>query len=322
MMENKNSKVLIIILTILVIGLSSFIVYDKVLNKSNIQEQDKNNTTNNNLIIDNHKSEHVELEENVKKEITELFKFVYDYYDTGNAYCGGYDNNDRIEKKENLSKAIYYTASSKYTHYDDMIKHLKTYMTERVIYGQHYMGKDNGSYVEKDGKLYCANFGKGGNIYQLTNTTITYSEPHTDVIYTQIEIELNYDGKVYEYYDVTFSKENNNWIISSFERKEQYTFSDFAGTVFKNEDNDEYLILWDNGTYSYEGTLGNYIIEGHSIKLNYIFENNKKVTQEKSIELRIMDKTQIFDHQSRKLVKVNQPPSSVDNDFYNAINNQ
>ena len=317
-MNNKSSKIIIIILTILVIGLTGYIVYDKVLSKNQSQEDNKiTNNEENNKNENDEKSDHVELDANLKKELLDVFAFVYDYKMTPNAYCGGYINGDIITPEDpEVNGDNIYTASSKYKSYDEMIAHLKQYMTEHVIYGHYYMGKDNGSYIERDGKLYCASFGKGSNIYQLTNTTITYSKPYTNEIYIKIETELTYEGHIYEYYDVTFSKRGDKWIISSFEYKDQFTFSDFAGTVFQNKDGDEQLILWDNGTYSYEESLGNYIIEGHTIKLNYLYENNKKVTEEKSIEFRIVDKTQIYDHKNRKLVKVNQPTSPGGEDFY------
>lgn len=106
--------------------------------------------------------------------------------------------------------------------------------------------------------------------------------------------------------------------------EEQYTFSDFSGTVFQNNDGsgNNYLILWDNGTYSYEGSLGNYIVEGKIIKLNYIFENNQKVTEEKSIELTINSEIELFvNNEEITLIKVNHPTSPGGSDFYDAINN-
>lgn len=50
-MNNKSSKIIIIILTILVIGLTGYIVYDKVLNK-NISPEANEKTDNN--VIDNY----------------------------------------------------------------------------------------------------------------------------------------------------------------------------------------------------------------------------------------------------------------------------
>ena len=115
--------------------------------------------------------------------------------------------------------------------------------------------------------------------------------------------------------DETTGKENNN--------KEQNTFSDFSGTVFQKNDGswDNYLVLWDNGTYRYKGTLGNYIVNDKIIKLNYIFENNKTVTKEKYIELIINSEVELIDkNENITLIKVNHPTSPGGNDFYTEIN--
>ena len=189
MMENKNSKVLIIliiILTILVIGLSSFIVYDKVLNKNNAQEPEKNNE-----IIENN------------------------------------ENNNNLNKDEE-----------------------KTENSEQ-------------------------------------------------------NKEQNADSNLID--------------------SKAYTFSDFSNTVFQNADGsgNNYLILWDNGTYSYENSLGNYIVDGQKIKLNFIVENNKNITKEKTIELTINSITELVDTKNNvTLHKVNHPTNRGGSEIYDAINNK
>ena len=226
-MENKNTglKIMVIILCILVVGLGGYIVYDKVLSndKENVQDMNgnendtnKNNNENNNG-NDVYTSNHVELDENTKSELKKVFKFVYDYYDWGNAYCGSYSKNDVIESNDSIG-AMYYTASSKYKNYNEMINHLKEHMTEHVIYGVYSMSSD--TYIEKDGKLYCPDFGKGGNPYQLEDITIKNSNPYETHIYTTIETKLVYEGTIYETYKVTFEKRDNRWIISSYEKQD------------------------------------------------------------------------------------------------------
>ena len=247
-MKNIGLKIIIIILSIVVLILIGYVIYDKVLNnellsKENINNggnpniENNNTSNNNNIDIDNDETnnnqntaennnvsvnqnmgEHIELDNNVKTELTEIFKFTYNYYDWGNGYCGSYSYDDQIDADTN-SNANFYIASSKYNTFNEMISHLKEYMTEHVIYGKHYMSSD--AYIEKDGKLYCPNFGKGGNIYQLKEITIKYSKPYERVIYTVIETRLttDYDDySMHETYDVTFSRKDNRWIISSYEK--------------------------------------------------------------------------------------------------------
>jgi len=223
----KNCKGIIIILLILVIILfvlcflfAMDIISFKTNNCNNSGNDNDdviiNNNSNNDNILDNDvdMSKHVELDEELKTNLKNVFKFVYDYYDSGNGYCGGYSSEDKIE---NVEGANWYTASSKYSSFDEMIKYLKDYMTEHVIYGVYSMSSD--SYIEKDGKLYCPNSGKGGNIYHLDDIIIKYSKPYTGVIYTNIETKLSgYGYSMNELYDVTFEKKNDKWVISSYEK--------------------------------------------------------------------------------------------------------
>lgn len=228
--KDKNIKATIIFLVILVIILLVLCILfatDTIRFKSNnidnsVDESIINNDTNsdndnnvgNNDNVD--MSKHVELDEGLKINLKNVFKFVYDYYDSGNGYCGGYSLEDKIE---NVEGANYYTASNEYNSFDEMIKHLKEYMTEYVIYGKYSMSSD--SYIEKDGKLYCPDYGKGGNIYHLDDVIIKYSIPYKSVIYTNIETKLSgYGDSINQLYDVTFEKKNDKWVISSYEKVE------------------------------------------------------------------------------------------------------
>lgn len=226
-MENKNTglKVMVIILCLLVLGLSGYIVYDKVFSdeKENVQNMNGNeNSTNDNKNNNENRdeqdtSDYEELDKNTISELKKVFRFVYDYYDWGNAYCGSYSKNDTIYSADYYN-ANYYTASSQYSSFNKMINHLKEYMTEHVIYGKHYMSSD--TYIEKDGKLYCPDFGKDGNLYQLEDITIKDSKTYDTHIYTTVETKLVYEGTIYETYKVTFEKRDNRWIISSYEKQD------------------------------------------------------------------------------------------------------
>lgn len=243
-MKKIGLKSIIIVLSILVLSLSGYIIYDKVLNIESLSEEDVNNKSNieeennnvsnnnndaddkdtnnnqnteenNNTIVNQGMGQHMELEENIKNKLIQIFKFTYDYYDWGNGYCGSYVYEDTIDADKN-SNANFYTASSKYKSFDEMINHLKEYMTEHVIYGKHYMSSD--AYIEKDGKLYCPDYGKGGNMYQIETITLKYSKPYEKVIYTTIETKLTADEySMYKTYDVIYSKKENDWIVSSYE---------------------------------------------------------------------------------------------------------
>ena len=40
--------------------------------------------------------EHVEIDKNIKSQLTEVLEFVYDFYDWSNGYCGAYSHDDKI----------------------------------------------------------------------------------------------------------------------------------------------------------------------------------------------------------------------------------
>lgn len=115
--------------------------------------------------------------------------------------------------------------------------------------------------------------------------------------------------------------EDNNGNSNSNNADGLYSYNDFSETVFSDDGGNNYLILWKNGTYSYNDTIGNYIIENSNIVLNSIFNKGKFVSEENQIKLEILSITELKDLKSNvKLNKVNQPTSPGGTDFYYNIN--
>lgn len=203
-MEKKNTGliVLIIILSVLVVALSGYIVYDKVISN----DKYKNNKENT-----------IEIDDSLNSELINIFQFVYDYYRLLNPYCGDWSLEDEIS---NDSNSVPYFASTEFNSFDEMINNLKQYMTEQVIYGNHSMSRDY--YIERDGKLYCPVSAKSGDYCQLDKVYIKYSRPLASTIETNIEVKSScYDGSSDTsiqtvLYDVTFTQQNDTWIISSY----------------------------------------------------------------------------------------------------------
>ena len=202
-------NITITILSILLLITGGYLLYDKVLMEED--NQNINNNENNEQEINKTYVEGNDYEKLVK-ELQEKVKFTYEYYDWGNAYCGergdGY-----IEGDENNPNGYY--LSKQYKSYQEMINHLKTYMTEEVITSR--FAKED--YVEKDGKLYCADFGKGGNLYQPEHFNIQINKISENNVKAQVVVELNYmDYYDYDNYNVEFTRLNDNWIISLYEK--------------------------------------------------------------------------------------------------------
>ena len=74
--------------------------------------------------------------------------------------------------------------------------------------------------------------------------------------------------------------EDNNGNSNSNNADGLYSYNDFSETVFSDDGGNNYLILWKNGTYSYNDTIGNYIIENSNIVLNSILNKGKFVSAE------------------------------------------
>lgn len=237
-MEKKNTGliILVIILSLLVVGLGGFIVYDKVLSNDKVEDNNEvNGCVNNNITNNNSQNtqeyvgyikpeEHVEIEENKKTKLVEVFKFVYNYNLSkfyGNYCVGGTDENDTINPPSGADSIHEYNiASTEYSSFKEMMDYLETYMTPNIIYDTDFMTIDN--FIEKDGKLYCPYFytGKGG-VYEFKDAKIKYSKPYENHIHVTMETTLFTDmGGVEKYanelFDVSFKKKNNNWVIYSY----------------------------------------------------------------------------------------------------------
>ena len=225
-------NITITILSILLLITGGYLLYDKVLMEED--NQNINNNENNNTNVDENNNyqnpqeyvgfvnpeEHIEIEKSIKSKLVEVFEFVYNYNKSkfhGNYCIGGTDKNDTIKiSNDNEPQHKYNIASTEYSSFKEMMDYLKTYMTPNIIYNNDKMTIDN--FVERDGKLYCPYFETNkGDIYEFKNAEIKYSKPYETVIYVTMETTLVFDNEsTNELFDVTFTKKNNNWIISSY----------------------------------------------------------------------------------------------------------
>ena len=235
-MKKKNISlvVLVIILSLLVIGLGGFIVYDKLLSGDSdkcVDNAISNENVNNDSQTEQENigfikpEEHVEIEESIKPKLIEVFEFVYGYNNAkfyGHYCVGETDENDKINPPSaSVSWHKYNIASKEFSSFKEMMDYLKKYMTTNIIYNDQYMTIDN--FIEKDGKLYCPYFATGkGSVYSFKEAKIKYSKPWNNGFYVTMETTLVTDlgsgSSMNEIFDVTFENKNNNWIISSYKR--------------------------------------------------------------------------------------------------------
>lgn len=230
--SNKKSRLTIALLIALIVFLSAFIIYDKILlNKdySNSSEVNTNdNVTNNqteekNVENDSNKSEVENTETNNQDEpksndkentettnndsleqdytnlinqLKDTFKVVYKVRNDTHVYCGNeFAKSDKLDG----TGSNYYVSKS-YDTFDNMINGLKKYATEEVL------GLRKEFYVEEDGKLYCEGNEKH-DVFKLKDFNIQINKITDKKVFTTIFAEVGNDvDKTNITYDVEFTK--------------------------------------------------------------------------------------------------------------------
>lgn len=212
-MKNKyiGLKIIIIILSALVVVLTGYIVYDKLLNNNTGIENNRDNISNNNSDANN-----INSNENITEEkIREIFKFVYNYYELPIVYCG---------KTDNTLAQIYGTArkvSTEFTTYKELLNSLKKYISTDVIADkQAFAATTKEYYLEQDGKLYCTETYKG-YLYGLGNIDIEIilqEENKIESIATMELIDMA-NTKTCDKVDIVLEKNNDNWIVTKYKKQ-------------------------------------------------------------------------------------------------------
>ena len=214
-MEKKNTGliVLVIILSLLVVGLSSFIIYDKVLKSedNNANFGEITNEKNDSNLDSNTNKENITTE-----EIKEIFEFVFDYMELPFVYCGEYESITDINDAMDM-----YRLSKEYTTYNELMNDLKKYMSSDVISKGRFSSSYKEHYVEKEGKLYCEETYKG-YLYSRGNIEVEITSQTENKVTCLATMELTdmSNIKTYDKVNITLEKDNNNWIITSYEKQQ------------------------------------------------------------------------------------------------------
>ena len=214
--SNKGLIILVIILGLLVVGLSSYIIYDKVL-KDNPKQETNSNNENNLSSID---KENLLTEDEAKAILKELDEKYYLYHTFLGPYCGETDYNDYISfgSYENNDFRDYWVSKT-FKNISELKEYLKTIMVWNSI--PKYID-DGVSYIEKDGKLYCQLAHKGGGIMRNYDIDAKYkiqklteSEISADVVFCGQDMgEMECSDK-----NLTLSiikDSNEKWLVSNY----------------------------------------------------------------------------------------------------------
>lgn len=208
--KNNRTKVLCIILFIIVLGLISYIVYDKYTNREIGIDYI---VTDESEIENNNDKQELNYEE-IVTEVKNKFDFAFEYFNSIVSYCG----ESKLSERKNEETGASYNISSQFNTYNDMYNHLKQYMSEDVINSKAAFNTAKENYIEEDGKLYCATFNKGG-IYTYGKSYIQIDLMNENKIVVSALKELIDPSNNIEYkkINLTLEKENGNFIITSYE---------------------------------------------------------------------------------------------------------
>lgn len=153
------------------------------------------------------------------EKLENIFDVVYGYYDSANTYCGKVDSDGYYRPElPDGEFSCGYDKSKQFNNYQELINYLKKHMSDELVKGGKAGTKS--FYLEKDGNLYCENFCKGG-MYNRENIKVFISNINENEIRSNVEVKLStmYGDIDYKYYSVTYTKNSDNWIITSYEEE-------------------------------------------------------------------------------------------------------
>lgn len=224
---NRNNKwliILVIILGLLVVGLSSYIVYDKVLKNDTKEETNSNkDDAEPNGDVENNSSssnEDILTEIEAKVILKDLDEKYYPYHTSLGPFCGEFNRDDYISFGESgIQDFRDYWASKTFK----TISELKEYLSNIMVNDSIPKYIDDGvSYIEKDGKLYCLLAHKGGGIMRNYDVDAEYkiqklteSEISADVVFCGQDMgEMECSDKNLT---LTIIKDSNKkWLVSNY----------------------------------------------------------------------------------------------------------
>lgn len=204
--NNKFLRIMIFLISIIIIGLTGYIIYEKALSKDT-KEENNNTNINNKVKL---------TEEDAKKIVEEKTKLVFIYENSLMPYCGERDDNDYIKTGEFQR----WDASTSYSSKNELLNYLRTFMSDDVI--KEYSVEKMYTlpiYKEENNKLYCyhPNIGGGNNYnagktyYQILNVTENYIDAIGNIYFT------NYGEMMSNITIIRLEKnKKSNWIMTSY----------------------------------------------------------------------------------------------------------
>ena len=223
--EKNNNKGVIVLLVVIIVILALLCILfatGTISLKSNSVDNNQNSngiTDNNNNLITNNEAESI-----LKNLYNDAVRHIYN---EGVSYCGTYATGDNVTLSLN---GFSYTKSATFNNFAELENYLKGYMTDSLLASSNYNksttfeGTTINSYYEKDGSLYCNGWNKGGNMslanYLVNESTFTASnvtENSFDGVINAVYSDFDNNNKTTKSIKVSVVKENNSWLLNTYE---------------------------------------------------------------------------------------------------------
>lgn len=213
MKSNKVLVVLIIVLSILVLMLGGYVLYDKVLDK------DDSNNSDDIISDDGYETGSVGMSnEEALLIVKNLTKKYFEYKHSLGPYCGDADYNDYVSfgSYETMDFRDYWVSTT-YSSISEIREYYESIMTKELL--PSYLD-DGVSYIEQDGKLYCQLAHKGcGDVYMEDDSTFTITNVNDNSIIAEVILSSDACEQINRREGTIeiIKNENGNWVISKYD---------------------------------------------------------------------------------------------------------
>ncbi len=215
-MEKKNTGliILVVILSVLIVGLSGYIVYDKILNKN---DMDSTMSDNENNVDDNVNSDDTLSNAEALVIVNELAEKYFTYIHSLGPYCGEFNSHDYISFGSYETQDFRdYWASTSFKSKNELKEYYKSIMIEELF--PSYLDNEV-SYLEQDGKLYCQLSHKGnGYIYNKERSSFKINSINNNSIIAEVVLasnQVDYINKREGTIEIT-KNSDDIWVISKY----------------------------------------------------------------------------------------------------------
>lgn len=208
--KKRIFKIVSAIVCFVVVCLTGYFVYNKILNHNKINELSNDEA----LTI-------------LKISYNDIVRHIFN---EGVAFCGEYDEGEKSKIKLN---GFLYLKSATFNSFNELDSYVKKYLTENLLSTTRYNNSASfdettiDSYYEKGGKLYCNTWNKGSNMLlasysesdskyeiQSINNNDSFVGIIDAVYFTEDNVQTNIKIKL------TIINQNDNWLIDSYEEIE------------------------------------------------------------------------------------------------------